>query len=104
VPKRLAGLSSTASASLTPTGGEGEMASFETIFGIPPAHVLRTKYHSSGGGRPDSWVLEEYNDEGEFVARYECRTYTDDGIRISGGLKKFDVDGVLVASEDGLPI
>jgi hypothetical protein len=80
------------------------MASFETIYRIPSSHVLKTKFHSYGGGVPDSWSHVEYDDGGQFVARYESRVYTsDDGGRISDGWKKFDIDGVLVASENGLP-
>jgi hypothetical protein len=79
------------------------MASFETIYRIPSSHVLKTKFHSYGGGVPDSWSHEEYDDEGQFVARYESRAHMNDGRRTSDGWKKFDLDDVLVASEDGLP-
>jgi hypothetical protein len=63
----------------------------------------KTKFHSYGGGVPESWSHVEYDDRGQFVARYESRAHTNDGGRISDGWKKFDIDGVLVASEDGLP-
>jgi hypothetical protein len=46
------------------------MPSFETIFKIPSSHILKTKFHSYGGGVPESWRHDEYGDEGEFVARY----------------------------------
>jgi hypothetical protein len=50
---------------------------------------------------PESWSHVEYDDRGQFVARYESRTHTnDEGRRISDGWQKF-VGGV-VASEDGL--
>jgi hypothetical protein len=84
---------------------EGKMASFETIYRIPSSHVLKTKFHSYGEGVPDSWSHVEYDDGGLFVALYESRARTNyDGGRISDGWKKFDIDGVLVASEDGLLI
>jgi len=82
----------------------GKLESFETIYRIPPSHTLRTKFHSYGGGVPDSWSHVEYDDRGQFVARYESRAHTNyDGHRTSDGWTKFDIDGVLVASEDGLP-
>ena len=81
------------------------MASFETIYRIPSSHVLKTKFHSDGGGVPDSWSHVEYDDGGQFVARYESRAHTKyDGRRTSDGWTKFDIDRVLVASEDGLPL
>ena len=84
--------------------GEVKMASFETIFRIPSSHILQTKFHSYGGGVPESWSHEEYDGGGEFVARYESRVHTnDDGVRTSDGWKKFDLEDVLVA-EDRLPI
>ena len=80
------------------------MASLETIFRIPSSHVLKAKFHSYGAGVPESWSHLEYDGGGEFVARYESRAHTnEDGGRISDGWKKFDIDGVLVASEEGLP-
>jgi hypothetical protein len=81
------------------------MPSFETIFRIPSSHILKTKFHSYGGGVPETWNHVEYDDQGQFVARYEGRARTnDDGIRTSDGWKKFDIDGVLVASGDDLAI
>ena len=81
------------------------MASFETIFRIPSSHVLKTKSHSYGGGVPENWSHEEYDDGGAFIARYESRVQTNDaGVRTSDGWKKFDFDDVLVAAEDDLPI
>ena len=74
------------------------MPSFETIFRIPSSHVLRTKFHSYGGGVPESWSHEEYDDGGEFVARYESWVHTNDaGVRTSDVWKKFDFEDVLVA-------
>lgn len=81
------------------------MASFETIYRIPSSHILKTKFHTYGGGVPESWSHEEYDDGGEFVARYEGRAHiNDDGVRTSDSWKKFDFNDVLVASEGGLPI
>jgi len=81
------------------------MARFETLFRIPSTHFLKTKFHSYGGGVPETWSHEEYDEGGQFVARYESRAHQSyDGIRISDGWKKFDIDSVLVASEDGLPV
>lgn len=81
------------------------MASFEMIYRIRPSHVLKTKFHSYGGGMPDSWSHEEYDEQGQFVARYESRAYTGhDGGQISDGWMKFDIDDVAMASEDGLPL
>ena len=81
------------------------MASFETIFRIPSSHVLKAKFHSYGAGVPESWSHEEYDGEGEFVARYESCVHTnDDGVRTSDGWKKFDFEDVLVAAEGDLPI
>ena len=80
------------------------MASFETIFRIPSSHVLKTRFHSYGGGVPENWSHEEYDDGGAFIARYESRVHTNDaGVRTSDGWKKFDFDDVLVAAEDDLP-
>jgi hypothetical protein len=79
------------------------MPSFETIFKIPSSQILKTKFHSYGGGVPESWSHDEYGDEGEFVARYESRVHRDDaGVRRSDGWKKFDFEDVLV--EEKLPI
>src|ERR1700733_12599385 len=84
------------------TYGRSKMASFETIFRIPSSHVLKAKFHSYGGGVPESWSHEEYSGRGEFIARYESRAHLNgDGVRTSDGWKKFDFDDVLVASEDG---
>jgi hypothetical protein len=81
------------------------MASFETIFRIPASHILKTKFHSYGGGVPESWSPEEYSGGGEFIARYESRVHTNDaGVRTSDGWKKFDFDDVLVALQDVSPI
>jgi hypothetical protein len=77
---------------------------FETIYRIPPSHILKTKFHSFGGGVPDSWSHVQYDDPGQFVARYEKQAHTNyDGLQTSDGWKKLDIDGFLVAAEDGLP-
>jgi hypothetical protein len=82
-----------------------KMASFETIFRIPSSHVLKAKFHSYGGGVPESWNHVEYDDHGRFIARYESRAHTNyDGVRTSDGWKKFDYEDVLIASEGDLPI
>src|SRR5580692_7954867 len=53
-----------------PTYGRGEMTKFEKIFSIPSSHVLETKFHSYGSGLPDRWIHVEYDDRGQFIARY----------------------------------
>jgi hypothetical protein len=50
------------------------MASFEAIFRIPPTHVLTIRSHRRGDGRPERWVHVEYDDQGQFVARYVILT------------------------------
>jgi len=75
------------------------MASFEEIFRIPPSHVLKTKFHSHGGDRTERWIHVEYDDGGQFVARYVSRgpaMYRGDLTR--AGWKKFDIDGRVVAA------
>jgi hypothetical protein len=37
-----------------PHTGEVKMANFETIFRIPSSHILKAKFHSYGGGVPES--------------------------------------------------
>jgi hypothetical protein len=81
------------------------MVSFETIYRIPPSHVLKTRFHSYGDGVPARWTHLEFDEDGRFVARYESLGRASRGrARASGGWKKFDADGVLVASEDDLPL
>jgi hypothetical protein len=81
------------------------MTRFEKIFRIPSPHVLETKFHSYGSGLPDRWVHVEYDDRGQFIAQYESRAHINyDGVQISDGWEKFDMDGVLIASAGGLPV
>ncbi len=51
---------------------------FETIFGIPPGHVLRqvrcSPRRSGNGGECWEWEHEEYDAHGTLVAIYESRT------------------------------
>jgi hypothetical protein len=69
------------------------------MYRIPPSHILKTKFHSYGGGVPESWVHVEYDDRGQFVARYEGRSHEDfSGVKTSDGWEKFDIDGLLVAA------
>ena len=76
------------------------MASFEAIFRIPPTHVLTIRFHRRGGGRPERWLHVEYDDQGQFVARYVSEVLGteagDTTCRL--GWKKFDAAGLLVAS------
>jgi hypothetical protein len=79
------------------------MPSFEQMYRIQPSHVLKIKFHSYGGGVPDSWIHVEYDDGGQFVARYDGRSHHNyDGVRTSDGWEKFDIDGVLVGSGNAL--
>jgi hypothetical protein len=81
------------------------MASFEAAFRIPSAHVLKIKFHSYGGNRPEVWSHVEYDDNGQFVARYETRILRNEaGKPISDVWKKFDINSVLVASDSGVAV
>ncbi|MGB8843354.1 MAG: hypothetical protein WCC64_20050 [Aliidongia sp.] len=81
------------------------MATFEKIFGIPASHILKTEFHSHHGGQQESWTHEEYDGQGQLVARYESWAHTDYyGKPTREGWKKFDLNGALVASGDDLPI
>jgi hypothetical protein len=70
-------------ASLTRIQGGGKWKSFETIYRIPSSHILKTKFHSYGGGVPDSWSHVEYDDRGQFVARYESRPTSEERSKIT---------------------
>jgi hypothetical protein len=81
---------------------EAGMANFEAIFRIPPTHGLTIRYHSRGDGRPERWVHVEYDDRGQFVARYLSEA-SDTAVgqptcRIEW--QKFDAGDLLVASGD----
>ena len=81
---------------------EVEMASFEAMFRIPPTHVLAIRYHRRGDGRPERWVHVEYDDQGQFVARYVSEVPDseagDPGRRIEW--QKFAAGDLLIASGD----
>jgi hypothetical protein len=76
---------------------ELQIACFEAIFRIPPIHALKLRFHSRGDMRPERWVHVEYDDQGQFVARYASDALADDPTcRIDW--KKFDTGGLLIAS------
>ena len=81
---------------------EVEMASFEAIFRIPRTHVLTIRYHRRGDGRPERWVHVEYDDQGQFVARYVSEAPDsetgDPTCRIEW--QKFAAGDLLIASGD----
>jgi|HubBroStandDraft_1064217.scaffolds.fasta_scaffold77865_2 hypothetical protein len=98
--------------SLTPPSAEQglperevRIASFEAIFRTPPTHALTLRFHSRGGMRPEKWVHVEYNDQGQFVARYVSEAVATSAVESTCRIdwKKYDAAGLLIASgEDRL--
>ena len=77
------------------------MATHKDAFNIPEGHVLKqTDYKAEGPVMNDEdWKHEEFDAEGQLVARYTSWHHTD--VRHKGGTtsgwQKFDTSGKLVS-------
>jgi|KBSSwiStaDraftv2_1062776.scaffolds.fasta_scaffold2338277_1 hypothetical protein len=81
------------------------MATFEHVFKIAPGHVLK-EVRGHHNTLDDDWRHEEYNADGELIARYESWHYlrpNKSPANFSGWLK-YSSDGTLLEKHDDLPL
>jgi hypothetical protein len=83
--------------------GGRAMASFAEIFGIRSGNTLK-EAGSHNGNYDDDWKHEEYDAQGNLVARYESWDYMRPREPHSAGWRKYDPAGALVEEHKELPL
>ena len=79
------------------------MARFEDVFMIPKNHTLKLVKQKLGYSDED-WTHEEYNAQGQLVARYESWDYLAVGRSHKMGWRKLSPDGTVLEAHNDLPL
>ena len=76
---------------------------FEEIFKIPLDHTLK-KTRERLKTLDDNWKHEEFDAQGQLVARYESWDYLTPGVSHNSGWRKVSPDGAVLEEHNDLPL